>query len=90
MAEIGVRELKAKASEIVRHVWRKRERYTITFRGRPVGQLIPLGQTESDPIEIGPDISAEAWQELSRLGIEIDRKRRKGLQSADVLSAMRR
>lgn len=41
MSEIGIRELKAKASELVRHVAEDHAVYTITRRGRPVGVLAP-------------------------------------------------
>lgn len=41
MKEIGIRELKAKASELVRHVAEDHAVYTITRRGRPVGVLVP-------------------------------------------------
>lgn len=41
MSEIGIRELKAKTSELVRHVAEDHAVYTITRRGRPVGVLAP-------------------------------------------------
>ena len=39
MNEIGIRELKARASELVRRVAEDSAVYTITRRGRPVGVL---------------------------------------------------
>lgn len=39
MPEIGVRELKTRASEIIRTVRDHRARYVVTRRGRPVGVL---------------------------------------------------
>ncbi len=42
MAEIGVRELKIRATEVVREVRTRAARYFITYRGKPVAQLIPL------------------------------------------------
>jgi prevent-host-death family protein len=62
MPEIGVRELKARASEIVRQVREQRMRYTITYRGRPVGLLIPLEQPQKHVTQDDP------WEELLRLG----------------------
>jgi prevent-host-death family protein len=44
MPDIGVRELKTHASEIIRQVRERRERYVITHRGRPVGVLMPLDE----------------------------------------------
>ncbi len=41
MKEIGIRELKAKASSLVRQVAESGATYAITRHGRPVGQLAP-------------------------------------------------
>ena len=48
MARVGVRELKAKASEIVRDVREKRTRYVVTHRGKPVAELVPLTEQPED------------------------------------------
>ncbi len=90
MREIGVRELKIRASEIVRNVRRRRARYIITYRGRPVGLLGPI-----EGAELGLPISASesapsAWDELTRLGRDIARGWPAGKTSAEVLSEMRR
>ena len=87
MREIGVRELKAKASEIVRNVRRRRARYIITYRGRPVGLLSPLQDQEPSRAACG---ESAAWDELTRLGKEIGRGWPPGVSNADVLSEMRR
>jgi prevent-host-death family protein len=90
MSDIGVRELKARASEIVRAVRDQRARYVITYRGRPVGVLLPLDEaqlaTPSSEVEPG----ASAWEELDRLGEAIGRGWRSPLTSAELLSDMRR
>jgi prevent-host-death family protein len=87
MREIGVRELKVKASEIVRNVRKRRARYIITYRGRPVGLLSPIQDQESSRATSG---ETAAWDELTRLGQEIGRGWPAGVSSADVLSEMRR
>ena len=87
MREIGVRELKVKASEIMRSVRKRRARYIITYRGRPVGLLSPLQDQESSHATSG---ESAAWDELTRLGKEIGRGWPAGVSSADVLSEMRR
>ena len=90
MPDVGVRELKARASEIVRNVRERRARYTITYRGQPVGVLMPLEQPQAAPT-IGEEALAEsAWDELVRLGQEIGRGWRSPLTSAELLSEMRR
>ena len=44
MPDIGVRELKTRASEIIRDLREQRTRYVVTYRGRPVGLLLPLDE----------------------------------------------
>jgi prevent-host-death family protein len=89
MHEIGVRELKTRASEIVRNVRRRRTRYVITYRGRPVGVLGPLEGNESTTTSSAAEASA-VWDELTRLGQDIARGWPANKASADVLSEMRR
>jgi prevent-host-death family protein len=90
MPDIGVRELKTKASEVVRNVWKCRARYTITYRGRPVGLLLPLEETTSDELGGGSASGSDAWGELSRLGEKIARRWPKGKSSGEILTGMRR
>ena len=92
MPDVGVRELKANASEIIRNVREQRARYVITYRGRPVGLLMPLDKVNLDSANLPstgePD--AVVWNELARLGEEIGREWRSPLTSAELLSEMRR
>lgn len=90
MPEIGVRELKVRASEIVRNVWKRRARYIITYRGRPVGLLAPLEAPASQNAVPLPESAEAVWDELTRLGKKISRGWPQGISSADVLSEMRR
>ena len=69
MPDLGVRELKARASEIIRSVRDNRARYTITYRGRPVGVLMPLEQSRTEPVDGDLASAASAWDELVRLGV---------------------
>jgi prevent-host-death family protein len=90
MPEVGVRELKIHASEIVREVKERRARYVITHRGRPVGLLVPLEEPVSPAISPSQKPEASAWEELERLGEEIGRGWRSPSTSTDLLSEMRR
>jgi prevent-host-death family protein len=47
MREIGVRELKANLSNVLRRV-EAGEQVRVTVRGRPVADLVPLGSRRSD------------------------------------------
>ena len=88
MPQIGVRELKVHASKIIQAVRDRRARYYITYRGRPVGVLMPVGEV---PLaETLPDQGADVWAELERLGEEIGRGWQSPQSSADLLSKMRR
>lgn len=87
MPETGVRNLKIRASEIVRRVRERKVRYVITYRGRPVAVIGPVeGAPEPEPR--GAD--AAAWQELERLGEAIGKGWRSAKTSADLLSESRR
>jgi prevent-host-death family protein len=88
MPDIGVRELKTHASEIVRSVREERARYVVTYRGRPVGLLTPLDETP--PSSAIPDDGMAAWDELTRLGEEIGRGWKSSRTGAELLSEMRR
>ena len=90
MPDVGVRELKARASEIIRNVRERRARYVITYRGRPVGVLLPLDKATQAEAVAGGEQGTAVWEELSQLGEEIGRGWRSPLTSAELLSEMRR
>ena len=89
MPEIGVRELKTRASEIIRKVRDRRARYVITYRGRPVGLLLPLEEPDLEE-RLLDKAAADPWEELTQLGQEIGRGWRADQTSAEILAAMRR
>ncbi|GAB4549092.1 MAG: hypothetical protein Kow0063_43980 [Anaerolineae bacterium] len=90
MPNVGVRELKIRASEIIRDVRERRARYVITYRGQPVGLLMPLEKTRLPDQAISDEAAIAIWEELARLGEEIGREWRSPLTSTELLSDMRR
>ena len=90
MPEIGVRELKTSASEIVRAVRERRARYTVTYRGRPVGVLLPLDEASAADKMLAAAQSSSPWQELTDLGREIGEGWTSPQTSAELLADMRR
>ncbi len=82
--EIGIRELKIHASEVVRAVKEKRARYVVTQRGIPAALIIPLDA-------IVPQQSAEeVWERLMKLGEEIGKGWQNEKSAVEILSEMRR
>ena len=89
MNEVGIRELKTRASEIVHQVQEEKARYVITQRGHPVAILIPVD--EVSPVEgLESDAELTAWEELERLGQEISKNWKSAKTSTELLSEMRR
>jgi len=85
MSEIGVRQLKIHASEIVRAVKEKRARYIVTHRGHPVAVIVP--------VEDAPTASSTetpAWSDLVRLCQQMSLGWQSSQSSIDILSEMRR
>ncbi len=82
--EIGIRELKTHASEVVRAVKETRARYVITQRGKPAALIIPLDA--ETPSETGDDV----WGRLMALRDELGKGQQNEKSSVDILSEMRR
>jgi len=82
--EIGIRELKSRASEVVRAVKEERARYVITQRGKPAALIIPL---DAAP----PDKSGdEVWERLVKIGEELGKGWQNEKSAVEILSEMRR
>lgn len=84
---IGIRALKARASELVREIREKKARYIITYRGQPVAVLSPL---EQPPGQQRPAEDPGAWDELHALGEQLSRSWSSDRSAADLLADMRR
>jgi prevent-host-death family protein len=86
MKDIGIRELKAHASELVRHVAEEHATYTITRRGRPVGILAPSDFLAPKTGATGED----AWKRLLDLADRIAKQKPPRKSALKELSDMRR
>lgn len=82
--EIGIRELKSRASEVVRAVKEERARYVITQRGKPAAIIVPL---DAAPPEKTAD---EVWEQLLKIGEEIGKGWQSEKSAVEILSEMRR
>ncbi|MBV6450693.1 MAG: hypothetical protein MHPDNHAH_01419 [Anaerolineales bacterium] len=83
--EIGIRELKSRASEVVRAVKEERARYVITQRGKPVATIIPM-----DAILPEKKSDDEVWERLMQLGEQISKGWKNEKSAVEILSEMRR
>jgi len=86
MKEIGIRELKAHGSDIVRHVAEDRATYLITRRGHAVGLLTPADVRQPAT----PGSGEAAWNRLEVLANQLGATRRKRRSAVRELAAMRR
>jgi prevent-host-death family protein len=84
MEEIGIRELKARASDVVRAVKEQRARYVITQRGVPVAVIIPI-----DAI-LDQKNSSESWDKLMEIRRKLGTGKQNTKSSVEILSEMRR
>jgi prevent-host-death family protein len=82
--EIGIRELKVRASEVVRAVKEKRARYVVTQRGVPAALIIPLDAVPAKPSD------DEVWERLIKIGEELAKGWQSEKSAVEILSEMRR
>lgn len=85
MRAIGVNDLKTHASEIMRKVREERIAYTITYRGKPFGVLLPL---EEDG-DVVPGKHRDAWANLEKLRERMARMPRPEKSLTEALAEMR-
>jgi prevent-host-death family protein len=83
---VGVRELKAHAARILRHVRETHASYIVTHRGRSIGVLLPIEAGDGSH-----DAHAEApWSAFLEAGRRLERRFRPGASGVKILSEMRR
>jgi len=85
MVEVGVRELKRRASHILRQVREKKETITITYRGRPVARLVPVEDMESKRAE-----ALAVWAKMDDLAREIGAHWPEGVSAVEAVREQRR
>ena len=85
MTEVGIRELKTQASDIIRRVRENNESYVVTYRGRPVAKLEPLESPEEKRYR-----AREVLAEMDKIAEEVSKYWPDGLSAADAVAADRR
>ncbi len=85
MRAVGIRELKAKASELVREVRDNESSIDITYRGRVVARLVPVVPELAEARSVD-----ELWAEMDELAAEISKSWPEGVSAADAIADVRR
>lgn len=63
MTIVGIRELRAQASQLIRLVQEKGETIDVTYHGKVVARLVPVNPSR--------ERNDQAWTDLDRLAAEI-------------------
>jgi prevent-host-death family protein len=88
--EIGVRELKNQATEILREVREQQVEYIVTYHGKPVARILPFTKEWQRPKPVRTpmelrDLEA-LWAEWDELAKEIDEHWESELGAVELLS----
>jgi prevent-host-death family protein len=86
---IGVRELKARLSQYLRQVKQGRT-LVITERGKPVGRLVPIGQSLDEKLEAMRTAGQIEWSGKKLKPMKPVAKVKQGFSVADLLIEDRR
>ena len=85
MAAIGIRELKASASRIIRRVRERGEEIEVTYHGTVVARLVPASRAATRH-----HASASVWSNLDRVAKEIGAAWPKGRSATAAVREGRR
>ena len=94
MPSVGVRELKNRATGIIRDVRENRAEYVVTYRGRAVAVLLPVDErwleAETRRTIEGVTPGEDVWAELEALRQEIGRSWQSEKTAVELVSEQRR
>lgn len=96
MRSVGIRELKAETSQVLRRVREEGETIQITYRGRPVALLLPLRtpfsrSKEASTVDaVRPDDWVTFWTNLDRVTAAIGAEWPEGVSAVDAVKEGRR
>ncbi len=83
MHNVGIRELKQNASELIRQVREEGAEIQVTYHGKVVALLIPVNRPPAQE-------EAQAWAEIDHLAAEIGARWPAGLSAAEAVAESRR
>jgi prevent-host-death family protein len=94
MPQVGIRELKNDASEIIRAVREERAEYVVTLRGRPVAFIVPVAEERPDAEAARRAATirenAAFWDRMAALGAEIAAKWQSDKTAVELIDEQRR
>ncbi len=94
MPNVGVKDLKNQATEILRTVREEQTEYIVTYHGRPVAMLLPIDaawlQAEQDRAVRAARPSPDLLAELEALRAEIDVSWRSNKTAVELVAEGRR
>jgi prevent-host-death family protein len=82
---VGVRDLRARASKILRRVREKGETVEITYRGQVIARIVPALPVKPDSATLDA-----IWADMDRLASEIGRKWPANVTATEAVSEGRR
>jgi prevent-host-death family protein len=94
MPQVGVRELKNEASEIIRAVREEAAEYVVTFRGQAVAVILPVDESmrnsETENIIAAARAQDDFWARMDALRAEIDAKWQSDKTAVELVAEQRR
>ena len=94
MPQVGIRELKNEASEIIRAVREERAEYVVTLRGRPVAVIMPMAEdwpeAEAERAAIAVRENPAFWDRMAALRAEIAAKWQSDKTAIELIEEQRR
>jgi prevent-host-death family protein len=85
MDSVGVRDLRARTSEILRRVSENKETIEVTSHGRPIARIVPIARREVDKEKL-----REMWASLDDLSARIGERWPEGVSAVDAIREQRR
>ena len=94
MPQVGIRELKNDASEIIRAVRDEKAEYVVTLRGRPVAVIMPVAEdwqeAEAERAAAATRANADFWDRMAALRAEIAAKWQSDKTGVELVEEQRR
>ena len=85
MRYVGVRELKAQTSRILREVREEGEEFLVTYRGQVIARLVPV-----HPPQEQVEAMNRVWRELDALAAEIQARWSEDISAVEAVTEQRR